>query len=188
LFEPTVAEDIAFWPKGVGLASDDIDRRVRGAMSMVGLDYETYAKRSPFTLSGGEMRKAAIAGILVLDPPVLIMDEPTVGLDPRGKRDLLELIKQINAKGTAVVMVTHDLDAVVETARRVLILRAGRLLCDAGIREAFVESGDTADLGLPTAARIARMMSKRGFVIEGDPLTIDELAESVLAVLERASA
>jgi energy-coupling factor transport system ATP-binding protein len=191
LFESTVEEDIAFWPKNAGLAPDEVRKRVRAGLAMVGLDFEVYADRSPFTLSGGEMRRVAIAGILAMKPQVLLMDEPTVGLDPRGQRDLLELIKKINQDGAAVVMITHDLDVAAELAQRVLVMDRGRLIRDAGLRQVFSAGADPSsprELGRPTAVNIARLLSKQGLPVNGDSLTINELADCILLALDKVSA
>ena len=199
LFETTVEEDVAFWPRNVGIQPELIAGRVRSALRMVGLDYDKFRARSPFTLSGGERRKVAIAGTLVMEPGLLIMDEPTVGLDPRSKDDLLETVKALHRAGTTIVMVTHDLDDVAELAERVLLLEEGRLVLDAGPRQVFAAAGlrmrsgsrqaqPVGEIDLPTAVNISRLLLERGFAVEGEPLTIEELVEGILASMERASA
>ena len=111
LFEETVAKDIAFGPKNQGLSAEEIDRRVRRAMAHVHLDYDTYAERSPFELSGGQMRRVAIAGVLAMEPKVLILDEPTAGLDPMGRDSILGMIQDLHREGgVTVVMVSHSMD------------------------------------------------------------------------------
>lgn len=181
LFEATVADDIAFWPRNRRLAHDETARRVRAAMEAVGLEYDRYADRSPFSLSGGEMRRAAIAGILVMEPSLLILDEPTAGLDPRGKRDLLGRIACLNRAGTAIVMITHDMDDVAELASRVLKLERGRLIADGAPRTVFDWRGALPDDALPTAPRIARLLNARGRALTSACLTLAELEESICA-------
>ena len=121
LFEETVAKDIAFGPKNLGLSEDEIDARVRRAMAHVHLDYDKYAQRSPFELSGGQMRRVAIAGVLAMEPKVLILDEPTAGLDPRGRDRILGMVQELHAKGgTTVIMVSHSMDDVARLATRLV--------------------------------------------------------------------
>ena len=126
LFEETVAKDIAFGPKNLGLPADEIDRRVRKAMEQVGLDYETIAECSPFELSGGQMRRVAIAGVLAMQPNVLILDEPTAGLDPAGRRSILQMIRDLHAAGgLTVIMVSHSMDDISTLATRLVVMSKG---------------------------------------------------------------
>lgn len=190
LFESTVFDDIAFWPRNTGLDAPTVESKVKAAMGSVDLDYNAYAGRSPFTLSGGEKRKTALAGVLVMKPKLLLMDEPTVGLDHRGKSEFIEVIKEANAAGASIVMITHDMDDAAELAERVLVMKDGRVTADAAPREIFSGRGAPAGagIGLPTAVGISRLLVEKGMDINGDPLTLAELAESIAAALERASA
>ncbi|NLG10146.1 MAG: energy-coupling factor transporter ATPase, partial [Coriobacteriaceae bacterium] len=125
LFAPTVAEDVAFGPRNAKMSAAEIDHRVRESMSTLGLDYERYAKKSPFELSGGEMRRVALAGVLASDPKILILDEPTAGLDPAGRNRLMRTIKEINAAGKTIIMVSHSMEDIANHATQVLVLNQG---------------------------------------------------------------
>ncbi len=186
LFETTVADDVAFWPKNAGVDGDAIEQLVDRALERVGLTPDTYRHRSPFSLSGGEMRKVAIAGVLVMEPRLLLLDEPTVGLDPHGRRELLEYITGLNRDGTTIVMVTHDIDMVAELADRVLVVEEGRLAADSTPGALFSHrSGQFEEL--PGASMIARELARGGFAIEDEPITLDELADSIIRTSEKAS-
>ena len=131
LFEETIAKDIAFGPKNLGLSPEEVDRRVRRAMEWVHLDYDRYAQRSPFELSGGQMRRVAIAGVLAMESKVLILDEPTAGLDPRGRDRILDMVKQLHAQGgVTVIMVSHSMDDISRLATRLIVMNKGRLVAD----------------------------------------------------------
>ncbi len=185
LFEMTVEEDIAFWPRNLGLDADEISARTKRALEAVGLDYELCAKRSPFDLSGGEMRRVAIAGILVMEPKVLILDEPTVGLDPKGKIDLMEKIKKLNDGGTAIIFVSHDMDAIAEHAHRVVVLDQGKVILDDAPLKIFGH-GDlikTIGLEVPAAIRIASRLRESGFQIHAAYLRVDQLERDILAAI-----
>ena len=128
LFADTVAEDVAFGPRNVGLGEDEVARRVREALAWVGLDYAEVGNRSPWSLSGGQQRRVALAGVLAMRPRYLVLDEPTVGLDPRGRRELLELLDRWRRdQGGAVVLVTHHMEDVARWASRVIVLFGGRV-------------------------------------------------------------
>ncbi len=187
LFEATVADDVAYWPKSAGVDKDAIEKLVNKALERVGLAPEVYRHRSPFSLSGGEMRKAAIAGVIVMEPRLLLLDEPMVGLDLRGRQELLEHFASLNRDGTTIIMVTHDMDTVAELAGRVLLVDNGRLAADASPRELFSHRSQRFR-ELPTASAVARELVGGGFVIEDEPITIDELADSIIRTFERASA
>ena len=185
LFEMTVEEDIAFWPRNLGLDADEISARAKRALEAVGLDFELYAKRSPFDLSGGEMRRVAIAGILVMEPKVLILDEPTVGLDPKGKIDLMEKIKKLNDGGTAIIFVSHDMDAIAEYAHRVVVLDQGKVVLDDAPLKIFGHSDLIKTIGLevPAAIRIASRLRESGFQIHATHLRVDQLERAILAAI-----
>lgn len=187
LFEMTVEEDIAFWPRNLGLDADEISVRTKRALEAVGLDYELNAKRSPFELSGGEMRRVAIAGILVMAPKVLILDEPTVGLDPKGKVGLMEKIKKLNDDGTAIIFVSHDMDAIAEYTNRVIVLDKGKIVMDDAPLKIF-SHGDlikTIGLEVPVAIKIASRLRENGFQIDTGHLTIEQLERAILAAMGR---
>ena len=129
LFEETIAKDIAFGPQNMGCAAEEIESRVRAAMEFVDLDYDKYADRSPFHLSGGQKRRAAIAGILALKPKYLVLDEPTAGLDPRGREYLMARFMKLHKKeGTTIVLISHNMDDIASYADNVIILGKGKVL------------------------------------------------------------
>ena len=184
LFEETVAKDIAFGPKNQGLTADEIDARVRRAMEAVHLDYDKYANRSPFELSGGQMRRVAIAGVLAMEPKILILDEPTAGLDPRGRDRILTMIRDLHARGgVTVIMVSHSMDDVARLATRLIVMSRGKLVATGSPREIFsqVEMMDRIGLGVPEAAKLAAMLRARGIDLPEDLYTQDELCEHILA-------
>ncbi len=138
LFEETVAKDIAFGPKNLGLDEAEIDRRVRTAMRRVALDYDKLAQRSVFELSGGQMRRVAIAGVLAMEPQTLVLDEPCAGLDPRGREEILGLISDLHREsGATIVMVSHSMDDVAALAERVIVMNHGKVAMDGTPREIF---------------------------------------------------
>ena len=184
LFEETVAKDIAFGPKNQGLSADEIDQRVRRAMEAVHLDYDKYASRSPFELSGGQMRRVAIAGVLAMEPKILILDEPTAGLDPRGRDRILSMIRDLHARGgVTVIMVSHSMDDVARLATRLLVMSRGKLVASGSPREVFsqVEMMERIGLGVPEAAKLAALLRERGIDLPADLYTQDELREHILA-------
>lgn len=145
LFEETVAKDIAFGPKNLGLDEAEIDRRVRTAMRRVALDYDKLAERSVFELSGGQMRRVAIAGVLAMEPQTLVLDEPCAGLDPRGREEILGLISDLHREsGTTIVMVSHSMDDVAALAERVIVMNHGSVVMDGTPREVLREGRGAA--------------------------------------------
>ena len=142
LFEETVAKDIAFGPKNLGLGEEEIDRRVRTAMRRVALDYDKLAQRSVFELSGGQMRRVAIAGVLAMEPQTLVLDEPCAGLDPRGREEILGLISDLHREsGATIVMVSHSMDDVAALAERVIVMNHGKVAMDGTPRGDFLPRG-----------------------------------------------
>ena len=190
LFEMTVEDDVAFWPRNAGIGAEAVPEMVRAALEAVGLDYASYKERSPFTLSGGEMRRAAIAGVLVMGSRVLILDEPAVGLDARGRVDLADKIRALNQTGTTIVMVSHDMDEVAELADRVIMLAQGCVVFDGQPREAFKQTELLAGIGLeaPQVARIAARLDRHGLLSGRLPLTPAELEQDILAAFGKATA
>ena len=189
LFEETVAKDIAFGPKNLGLSAEEIDARVRRAMAHVHLDYDKYAQRSPFELSGGQMRRVAIAGVLAMEPKVLILDEPTAGLDPRGRDRILGMVQELHAKGgTTVIMVSHSMDDVARLATRLVVMSKGELVATGTPREIFrqVDMMESIGLGVPEAARLCALLRRRGVKLPDDLYTPEELRDSLLALWKEA--
>ncbi len=189
LFEETVAADVAFGPRNLGLPPDEVRARVRRALDLVGLPPDQVGPRSPFELSGGEMRRAAIAGVLAMEPRMLILDEPTAGLDPRARRDLLEQIRHFHTdRALTIVLVTHSMDAVAQLCERLLVLDRGRLVADGPTREVFADPArlTALGLGLPQVTLLARRLRERGLPVRPDVLTADEARVAILEALEAA--
>ena len=183
LFEETVAKDIAFGPKNQGLSSDEIDQRVRRAMAAVHLDYDKYAERSPFELSGGQMRRVAIAGVLAMEPKVLILDEPTAGLDPRGRDRILSMIQELHARGnTTVIMVSHSMDDVARLATRLIVMSKGKLAATGTPREIFsqVEMMESIGLGVPEAAKLCALLREKGIDVPADLYSAGEVRDYII--------
>ncbi len=188
LFEETVAKDIGFGPKNLGLDAAQIDARVRRAMERVHMDYNKYAQRSPFELSGGQMRRVAIAGVLAMEPEVLILDEPTAGLDPRGRDRILTMLEELHREGGTIVMVSHSMDDVARLATRVIVLAHGELVMTGTPREIFTrpERMEEIGLGVPDAARLCAELRRRGLDLPEDLYTQAELKEHILRAWKEA--
>ncbi len=189
LFEETVAKDIAFGPRNMDLKQEEIDRRVRDAMAQVHLNYDKYAQRSPFELSGGQMRRVAIAGVLAMKPSFLILDEPTAGLDPHGRDRILGIIRDLHRSGTTIVMVSHSMDDVAQLATRVAVMGHGRLLALGTPREIFAQREMMAEAGLsvPAAAQLCTALRERGLKLPPDLYTREELREHLLRLWKEAN-
>lgn len=183
LFDATVEKDIAFGPKNLGLSKEEIQDRVRSAISMVGLDYESIKDRSPFELSGGQKRRVALAGVIAMHPKILILDEPTAGLDPKGKESILELV-HIFKKATqaTVIMISHNMDEVYEHCTRIAVLNQGELAYYLRPDELVQHSQelDSMGLGVSTSARIARQLRERGVNLKPDIYKQEQLISDVL--------
>jgi energy-coupling factor transport system ATP-binding protein len=180
LFEETVYKDIAFGPGNLGLSAEETDERVRESMAVVGLDFETFAQRSPFELSGGQKRKAVIAGVIAMRPEVLILDEPTAGLDPRSQRDVLDMLERIKAdRRVIVILISHNMDDVARLADRVVVLEKGRVVLSGSPAEVFAHEDllRSIGLGLPSVTEFMRGLRLGGVDIEGSPLHTEEAEE-----------
>ena len=183
LFEETVAKDIAFGPKNQGLSKEETDERVRYAMECVHLDYQKYSDRSPFELSGGQMRRVAIAGVLAMRPSVLILDEPTAGLDPRGRDRILSMLEQLHVEShTTIVMVSHSMDDMARLATRLIVMAEGKVLATGTPREIFAqeEMMSSAGLGVPQVSSLCRALRAKGFDLPPDLYRPEELKEYIL--------
>ena len=184
LFEETVYKDIAFGPVNMGLGGDEIDRRVRSAAAFVGLT-EEQLHASPFALSGGQKRRAAIAGVIAMEPEVLILDEPTAGLDPRGREKILGQIRAYHReKGTAVILVSHSMEEIARNVDRIAVLHRGRNYMDGTPREVFARAEELESIGLdvPQATRVALALRRRGVDVDPAVCTAEELARELLAL------
>ena len=191
LFEETVAADIAFGPKNLGLSPEEVDARVRDACAQVRLDYDTFKDRSVFELSGGQMRRAAIAGVLAMQPQTLILDEPCAGLDPRGRDEILGLVRELHqTRGTTVVMVSHSMDDVAALVGRVIVMNRGQVAMDGTPREVFRQGEALRAMGLdvPEAARLAARLREKGFDVPQDAYLHGELLEAVKRIVGGAHA
>ena len=185
LFEETVEKDIAFGPKNLGLDEKEIDRRVRDAMRKVALDYDTLHERSVFELSGGQMRRVAIAGVLAMEPQVLVLDEPCAGLDPHGREEILSLIKGLHEEsGTTIVMVSHSMDDVASLAERVIVMNHGEVVMDGAPRDVFSCGEELRGMGLdvPQAVQLAAKLRSKGFDIPEGIYRVEEIREAILAI------
>ena len=183
LFEETVAKDIAFGPKNLGLDKDTIEARVREACQHVHLDYEEIASRSPFELSGGQMRRVAIAGVLAMHPKVLVLDEPTAGLDPASRRGILNMIRELHAQGElTVIMVSHNMDDIASLATRLVVMSKGSVVLSGSPREVFAQEPllRSIGLGVPKAAELAHALNAEGFTLPGDLYTLHEIRTHLL--------
>ena len=183
LFEETVARDVAFGPKNLGLSEQEVDERVRYALQEVGLVYAEIAERSPFELSGGQMRRVAIAGVLAMRPKTLILDEPTAGLDPAGRRSILGMIRELHAAGgLTVVMVSHNMDDISSLATRLVVMSRGKMVLTGTPREVFRhrELLHSIGLGIPQAAELTQRLIAEGYPLPADLYTPAEVAEALL--------
>lgn len=188
LFADTVEKDVAFGPKNMKLEKEEIDKRVKRAMEVVGLDYDTFAGRSPFDLSGGEKRRAAIAGVIAMEPKILILDEPVAGLDPVGREDILALVKKLQKEvSPTVIMVSHSMDDVAVVADRIIALKDGKVVLDGTPKQVFSQRQLIADIGLdvPCATRLAGEFISRGIRVANDVVSMDELCRELVAIKAR---
>ena len=186
LFEETVAKDIAFGPKNLGLDDAEIDRRVRTAMRRVALDYDKLSQRSVFELSGGQMRRVAIAGVLAMEPQTLVLDEPCAGLDPRGREEILGLISDLHREsGATIVMVSHSMDDVAALAERVIVMNHGKVAMDGVPREVFARGEELRAIGLdvPQAVELAQKLREKGFDVPEGIYKIEEVRAAVEAIV-----
>ena len=189
LFADTVALDVAFGPKNMKLDKDEIDRRVKKAMDLVGLPYEKFAERSPFELSGGEKRRAAIAGVIAMEPKILVLDEPTAGLDPQGREDILELINKLKKEvSPTIIIVSHNMDEIAKMADHIIVLSEGYIIYDGTPLDVFTQKDfkEKTELDIPMATKISYELQERGINIP-NVVTVEALVEE-LAKLKQGGA
>ena len=189
LFEDTVRKDIAFGPKNMGLAAREVERRVLAALSAVGLD-ESVLDKSPFALSGGQKRRVAIAGVMAMEPEVLILDEPTAGLDPRGRESILQMLREYHERrGSTVVLVSHSMEEIARNAQRIIVLSGGGVCMEGTPAEVFARADELEAVGLdvPQSTKIAAALRRRGMAVEGSIFTVDALARAILPKKEVGS-
>lgn len=189
LFEETIFEDIAFGPRNLGLDAAEVTARVKEAMEFVSLDYADFAGRSPFRLSGGQMRRVAIAGVVALRPDYLILDEPSAGLDPRGRDEIFGQIGRLHqATGIAVVLISHNMEEVARMVNRLVVMHHGEISLDGAPRDIFRHSRDTlrtAGVDAPAAVTLMAALREAGLAVDETALTAEEAARSILAALGR---
>ena len=188
LFEESIYKDIAFGPKNLGLDDEEVDKRVRDAMEIVDLDFEKLKDRSPFELSGGQKRRVAIAGVLAMKPKVLILDEPTAGLDPSGRDEILNEVKRIYENtGITIVLVSHSMEDIARLVGRILVMDKGKVVMDDKPRKIFKRSEELKNMGLgiPQITRLMGEFRTRGIEIKDDVLTVDEAKDEILRYLRR---
>lgn len=180
LFEETVLKDVAFGPQNFGVSIGEAEQLAREKLAMVGI-HEEFFEKNPFELSGGQMRRVAIAGILAMEPEILVLDEPTAGLDPKGRRELMTLFKELHQNGMTIVLVTHLMDDVANYADYVNVLEGGKLVRSGYPQEVFQDVAflESKQLGVPKITKFAQQLVKRGLHLETLPITIDEFAEVV---------
>lgn len=178
VFDETVLKDVAFGPQNFGVSKEEAEATAREKLALVGIDEELY-ERSPFELSGGQMRRVAIAGILAMEPSVLVLDEPTAGLDPAGRKELMAIFKELHRSGMTIVLVTHLMDDVANFADYVYVLEKGKLVRSGHPSAVFqeVDFMESIQLGVPKVTKFAANLERRGFVFEKLPIRIEELTE-----------
>ena len=184
LFEETIAEDIAFGPKNLGLSADEVDERVRDAMKFVGLDYNTYAERSPFHLSGGQMRRVAIAGVVAMNPDFLVLDEPSAGLDPFGREEIFEeIIRLHKEKGITVILVSHNMEDISRMASRLVVLDKGRIVLDGEPMDIFNNHRDelqAVGVDVPPVSVTMEYLREQGLDVSNRVLSVDDAVQAIL--------
>lgn len=184
LFEETVYKDIAFGPKNMGLQGEEIDRRVRQAAVFAGLG-EDMLERSPFELSGGQKRRVAIAGVIAMEPKVLILDEPTAGLDPRGREAILAQLRAYHEqKGSTIILVSHSMEEIARNVDRIVVMSHAHKLMDGTPEEVFSRAEELLQVGLdvPQVTKVAMELQKRGLLQDSSVYTIEELARRLLTL------
>ena len=180
IFEETVLKDVAFGPQNFGVSEEDAEQIAREKLALVGID-ESLFDRSPFELSGGQMRRVAIAGILAMEPAILVLDEPTAGLDPLGRKELMNLFKKLHQSGMAIVLVTHLMDDVAEYANQVYVMEKGRLVKGGKPSDVFqdVVFMEEVQLGVPKITAFCKRLADRGVSFKRLPIKIEEFKESL---------
>ena len=187
LFETDVFKDVCFGPKNLGLDRKETELRAYKALKMVGLPDE-YFYQSPFDLSGGQKRRVAIAGVLAMEPDVLILDEPTAGLDPKGRDEILELIKGLQETGMTIILVSHSMEDVANYVDRIIVMNKGSVMLDGVPKDVFAHYKELEEVGLaaPAVTYIMQQLKQNGFAVSTDATTIEEAKEEILRALYRA--
>ena len=186
LFEETVYLDIAFGPKNLGCSESDIEQRVKESMELVGLDYGSIKDRSPFELSGGQRRRVAIAGVLAMKPEILILDEPTAGLDPRGRDEILGQVAELHKKyKLTIILVSHSMEDIAKLVDRIIVMNKGKIALDGIPEEVFKHSQELGEMGLavPNITRLMKKLRAAGMDVPEDIFTVDKAKEAILRLL-----
>ena len=186
LFEETIAKDIAYGPSNLGLNEDEILKRVKKSMEMVGLNYEEYKDISPFELSGGQKRRVAIAGVIAMEPKVLILDEPTAGLDPAGRDDILDQIKLLHEKyNMTIILVSHSMEDVGKLAEKIIVMNDGHVELQGKPKDVFKEIDTLEKIGLavPQVTYLMRELKKKGFNVSEDIFTVEKAKSELFNIL-----
>ena len=190
IFEETVEKDIAFGPRNMGLSEAEVTERVRETAEIIGLSPELLG-RSPFLLSGGQKRRVAIAGVMAMRPKVLILDEPTAGLDPKGREEILSEIKRFqDHTGSTILLVSHSMEDIARHAKRILVMNAGRAFCCDTVAKGFSRSAELQQIGLavPQVTRVCDMLREKGLPLSPDIYTIAQAKEQILTLYRRKGA
>ena len=188
LFEETVAKDVAFGPRNLGLSEEEIEERVKEAIELVGLDYEVFKDRSPFDLSGGQKRRVAIAGVIAMRPEVLILDEPTAGLDPKAHKDVLMMVEEVHRRtGNITILVSHNMADIARLCDNILVIDGGKVVTVGTPKEVFAHRQELSAVGLdlPPITQLTEALRQRGLDIPDPILSVDEAAEEIAKALGR---
>ncbi|MDE7406306.1 MAG: energy-coupling factor transporter ATPase [Clostridiales bacterium] len=181
LFADTVLKDVMFGPKNLGLSNAEAEKRARDAIALVGLDCAEIAERSPFELSGGQKRRVALAGVIAMHPEILVLDEPTAGLDPKGKREIMDLILRVKSDCPTVVMISHNMDEIAEYCNKIAVLKHGRVMGVFSPRELFGSEDllESCGVELPLVTELAVKLNALGIAVDKSVLTENELFEEI---------
>ncbi len=188
LFEETIEKDIEYGPRNLGLDQEEITRRVKKSMKMVGLDYDEYRNKSPFDLSGGQKRRVAIAGVIAMEPKILILDEPTAGLDPKGRDDILEQIKVLHQEyNMTIILVSHSMEDVGKLAEKIIVMNRGEVALEGEPAKVFREVDKLEEMGLavPQITYLMRALKEKGFNVSDEIYTITQGKEELLRILKK---
>lgn len=188
LFEETVAKDVAFGPKNLGLDPDEIDRRVREAIELVGLDYDSICEKSPFELSGGQKRRVAIAGVIAMNPKILILDEPTAGLDPGAHADVIRMVRNIHEElGIIIILVSHNMTDIANISDKVIVVNKAKIVADGTAREVFSRREFLQSMGLdvPPVIDIMHTLETRVESFHSVAINADEAADEICTLLKQ---
>ncbi|WP_040210076.1 energy-coupling factor transporter ATPase [Clostridium polynesiense] len=188
LFEETIEKDIAFGPRNLGLSEEEISKRVKRAMNIVGMDYDTYKEQSPFELSGGQKRRVAIAGVVAMEPKVLILDEPTAGLDPKGRDEILGQIRKLHREyKMTIILVSHSMEDVARLAERVVVMNHGEIIIDGKPSQVFmrIEELEKVGLAVPQVTYLVRSLREKGINLSEEIITVEQAKKELLKLLKK---